>query len=496
MFRHMNNWHWTIVLGSFLAVVTLVIVQQSALAEWQDPTGDPGTADTTNLVVNPLTEDLELSGKKLLDTALEVDGSGTNNDVIAVDGGDIRITNGRLCLDSCESTWPTGGSDPGHWDLYDNGSGFDDGIWFDKEVGIGGNPHENYQLTLEGSTGGLLKLRHGKIWNITGDLKFEASGDVMFGTDQGADLGIRVAPGYPLHIQDNDNTSIFNIDNVGDDLWTGNRLARDGNERWFVGMGDAGHGKGDDLIIRSNDNADVMTMTSAGNVGVGTTTPSADLDIIKMKSSGDTVDLRLWNTGSSNSRIVFQEYSSSPNFRITHNGDNPHINDGFSNWLEFWGRTDSQENGRPIMTLQRDYYSDKDTYHGVGIGIDHETNIDAKLRVQNYAGEDVMQLYDNGTEFFSAVDGGRIGMGVTDPDYALHVANRPGDTYAAKFEGGLTVKADGENYLQLDYTSTAPSGTCNSGTKGRMLFQYSSTHEGKLWICNYTGWEYIQSFQP
>ena len=66
MFRHMNNWHWTIVLGSFLAVVTLVIVQQSALAEWQDPTGDPGTADTTNLVVNPLTEDLELSGKKWL----------------------------------------------------------------------------------------------------------------------------------------------------------------------------------------------------------------------------------------------------------------------------------------------------------------------------------------------------------------------------------------------------------------------------------------------
>ena len=168
-------------------------------------------------------------------------------------------------------------------------------------------------------------------------------------------------------------------------------------------MGDAAYGTADELLFRSNANQDVMTLTSAGHVGIGTVDPQAYLEIVGDEPGG-TVDLRLYNTGGSNSRILFKEYASLDDFAIEYNGNVG----GWNNWLEFWGRNPSQHGDRPIMTMQRDYNPDENNYNGIGIGVPGSTHIDATLRVQNYGDEDVFQVYADDAEVLSVTDAGEL----------------------------------------------------------------------------------------
>ena len=71
-------------------------------------------------------------------------------------------------------------------------------------------------------------------------------------------------PGYILHITDDDSTSILNIDNLGTDLWTGTRMARDGSEKWFLGM----DGTNDNLIFRRTGSTNDMVIATSGDVAI------------------------------------------------------------------------------------------------------------------------------------------------------------------------------------------------------------------------------------
>jgi hypothetical protein len=147
---------------------------------------------------------------------------------------------------------------------------------------------------------------------------------------------------------------------------------------------------------------------NSGEVGIGTNDPNSALEIFS-DVAGDS-DLKLRNSAG-DINLIFQEYETpaTGDFSITYNGDNPTINNGYSNWLEFWGRDHS---GRPIMTMQRDYSTTPpiDVYQGVGIGVPSEDFIDAKLRVQNSGTEDILQLYDDNTLVFQVSNGGSVGI--------------------------------------------------------------------------------------
>jgi len=148
---------------------------------------------------------------------------------------------------------------------------------------------------------------------------------------------------------------------------------------------------------------------SDGNVGIGTNDPESALHIYSNAVNGS--DIRLLNTTGDMS-IIFQEYEGSPgdigDFFITYNGGSG----GFANWLEFYGKPNppSTDDGRPVMTMQRDYVAAENTYKGVGIGVPSGTNISARLRVQNYGTEDILQLYDGSSMKFQVADGGYVGI--------------------------------------------------------------------------------------
>ncbi|PLX25747.1 hypothetical protein C0580_01570 [Candidatus Parcubacteria bacterium] len=150
---------------------------------------------------------------------------------------------------------------------------------------------------------------------------------------------------------------------------------------------------------------------NSGNVGIGTNSPSSALQIQGSVADGANLNLR---SDFGDMKIIFQEYDAPPtpygDISIRYNGNNPDIYDGYANWLEFWGRSPAQGGGRPIMTMQRDYVPAEDNYLGVGIGVPSEENITARLRVQNYGTEDILQLYDDNELVFEVADNGYVGV--------------------------------------------------------------------------------------
>jgi hypothetical protein len=144
------------------------------------------------------------------------------------------------------------------------------------------------------------------------------------------------------------------------------------------------------------------------NVGIGTNDPSSALEIYSDVANGS--NLKLQNS-SGDMRLIFQEYNAPPtpygDISIRYNG----TVGGYNNWLEFWGRNPDTDD--PIMTMQRDYDPNEHNYLGVGIGVPAETNISAKLRVQNTGSEDILQLWDGGynSKVLTVGDNGWVGIG-------------------------------------------------------------------------------------
>lgn len=418
MHQKIKNWHLSVLVG-IVSIISIALIQQYASAQWNDPIGLPGETNGFRLVVNPMKEDLLLSGYDLIDSNLRIDANGQNAIQVA-NGSNICFSGTSDCINS----------------------------WAD----------------------------------------------------------------------------------INNSFWQ-----RNGNNIYY----------------------------NEGNVGIGTTDPSANLEVFG--SQANTPVLKLHNS-SGDIELSFQEYASLPpgslgDITIRYNGNNS-ANNGFSNWLEFLGRDPSQEGGRPIMTMQRDYITSGfpvgtiPTYHGVGIGVPSGTNITAKLRVQNYGPEDILQLYDDETRVLTVANGGNVGIGMDTPNKQLHVAsatsnaeidiqsgtnahwgiyqvlggvynadlrfwnsdnrvtftdngnvgigtinpiaslhvnNSPGQNYAAYFNGNVALQHTSGgpyNYLQLDRLSAGllvpPAADCNEdGEKAKMIYDASSN---KLYICDESGW--------
>jgi len=102
------------------------------------------------------------------------------------------------------------------------------------------------------------------------------------------------APGYPLDIKNSAATGTAEIrlnQNNATKLWTGLAMARQGAEKWFVGMDNAT----DNLYFRQTNAAiNGMTINTSGNVGIGTSTFDATgtsvLNIISSAAPAAYVD--------------------------------------------------------------------------------------------------------------------------------------------------------------------------------------------------------------
>ena len=164
----------------------------------------------------------------------------------------------------------------------------------------GGTPAGSYGLGMQAST---------LVFNSTANYKFFRNGVAADLSLIGGNAGIReTAPGYPVHVDDNDSTGIINIDNDGANLWSGVRLERGADtERWFIGMGDAASGFDDRLLLRRTRSGaatnDIVIGYTTGYVGIGTAAPTERLDVAGSMSLIDEII----HTGDTDTNIKFRE---------------------------------------------------------------------------------------------------------------------------------------------------------------------------------------------
>lgn len=253
MFNKINNWHLS-VLVLVASVLSLILVQKVVFAQWQDPIGLPGETGDFHLVINPMAEDLDMNNHKIFGTNLTIDPIAS--DKILVDSGNIKVTNGQICLNgSCQASWPTG-----YWVAATGGIKYTDG-----EVGIGGDPHTGYRLSISRNDGdGTLKLDPGEVYTSVGNLKLSAGGAVY--TDKYFGVGT-YAPNKHLHVRSSNENAEIDIQSGSNTHW--------GLYQLYANQVDGSAG---DLRFWNSDNR--VTFDNLGNVGIGTTDPSARLEVV------------------------------------------------------------------------------------------------------------------------------------------------------------------------------------------------------------------------
>ncbi|MBI2050618.1 MAG: hypothetical protein HYT31_02325 [Parcubacteria group bacterium] len=115
-------------------------------------------------------------------------------------------------------------------------------------------------------------------------------------------VGIGTAgPGYPLHVMDNNSTSIVSTDSDdGVKRWSGLRVARQGSEKWFVGIDDSGS---ESLLFRRAGTTNDVTISTSGVLAATTNITVAGQNVCRQDGTncpaGTTPNLlTVLNTGS------------------------------------------------------------------------------------------------------------------------------------------------------------------------------------------------------
>jgi hypothetical protein len=278
MFKKVNNWHLSI-LVLIVSFFSVALIQEYALAAWQEPGSVPGSAANQNIVLNPMTADLDLNNNSLLGTNVIIDPDGTNA---------VSISNSaNLCLTgSCRSTWPADPSDP-VWNEHAGGIDYVNPL--NPKVGIGtAVPDELLHIE-----GGNLLVSNGNI-NMADDVSLKA----LYGKSYASILFL--------------DSKIYSLNLAGDDI---NFKDLSGNDLVFI----------DDI-------------GTIANLGIGTNSPNKSLHIktptkinaeINLESGTNThwgmyqdettADLRFWYN---DDNIVFDSLgylgvgTSNPNHQL------------------------------------------------------------------------------------------------------------------------------------------------------------------------------------
>jgi len=226
MFKRMKTLHLLILITS---VLSILLIQQVVFAQWQPPTNSPSETIVDNTIMfNPLVEDIDLNGKFFIDSTT---GMGSLTPINKKGILHVKIDNNTKTGLYVENIHPSGNA-----------------ATFLGNIRIVGDINATGKITSGATKRGY--------WTSSGNNIYYNDGNIGLGID---------IPGYKLHITDDDSTAVFNIDNEGTDLWTGTRLARDGSEKWFIGMNDTK----DNLLFRYADFKDAVSISSSnGDMGV------------------------------------------------------------------------------------------------------------------------------------------------------------------------------------------------------------------------------------
>ena len=269
--------------GAFFIVAGVLFA-----ATWTPPTEDPPDGNAPGYIFN-----FEGAAGSQALGSFNITGNGTMGS-LTVSGASATVNGQAVCLADGTNCSP----DTGYWtqsgtSLYPTNTAWNLGIGLSSLAGSklqivnnvgsgnidqyneyqillfnGGTAAGSYGLGIQGST---------MVFNSGANYKFFRGGSVVDLSLISGNLGLReTAPGYPIHVDDDSNTAIINIDNDGAYVYTGVRIERDSNqERWFLGVNNVDN----KLRIRRDGTTDVMVIDADNEVGIGTLNPILPLDV-------------------------------------------------------------------------------------------------------------------------------------------------------------------------------------------------------------------------
>ena len=280
MFKKVNNWHLSFLI-IIVSVLSVSIVQKYAIAAWQEPTSVPGTTANQNIVLNPMTTNLDLDEYLLTGYSVDIDGDGSNA---------ITLKNGaNLCFGAsdCRNTWPTESTQ----------------IWSDNDVGI------DY-VNVQNPNVGIGTDAPSEFFHVSGGNMLVSDGSIIMDDDvsiQGFhknsfvnimylenDTGDLVLAGDDINFQDLSGNSLVYVDDIGTiaNVGIGTNIPNKSlhiktpaninaeinlesgtNTHWGMYQDETTT----DLRFWHDD--DVVVFDSAGYVGIGTSNPNHQLHV-------------------------------------------------------------------------------------------------------------------------------------------------------------------------------------------------------------------------
>ncbi|MCF7815698.1 MAG: tail fiber domain-containing protein [Candidatus Pacebacteria bacterium] len=335
------------------------------------------------------------------------------------------------------------------------------------------------------------------------DTGFSSPGVNIVSLITGGNERLRIDSAGNVGIGTTNPQRILDLSNTSGVFLRGDRTSGAGDALTIVGTGQAAV-EGARMVINMENTTDAssniqfythngaalgerMRITQAGNVGIGTTSPSGLLHVQKDQNSPTRIQITNENTGASSQTGLMVTNSALPNYYYTAGlmGTNFSTNGLFEpnkGVISVGGEIDglnifTQKSTAPLIFGTNGAEKMRISNTGnVGIGttsptsrLDIKQSVDAfggGIRLNQVADSDYAEIVSagdrlvfglNGYERISILENGNVGIGTTSPTYKLEVAG----TIASESSGAYNLGAAGRDWGCLYYNS-GTLGTCAS----------------------------------